>query len=140
MPKNRYLAVLAVALLFVLHSGCGGESPTAPTPVVEATPAPPVQTVLRLAIATRQNGNQVESVRRDTIWTVEVGAVCTDPTLPCPRPNRIAWNISGAFCEFLGDTSAPNVAVLCTGFGVTRVTVTSADLNARGETQVQVTF
>lgn len=39
----------------------------------------------------------------------------------CPRPAWLDWNLSGAFCETLGDVHAVSIGLTCNGVGVLAV-------------------
>ncbi len=127
------LSVLA-GLLFAVSC----ENDSAPAPTAPSTPPPLVQSVLKLAVTARQDGRIIEQAKVDTFFTVEASAVCSEASLPCPRPTRLTWALSGAFCETLGDLTQPDIGVICVQTGIARITATSSDLNATGTTQIQV--
>lgn len=138
---RRILTVaLCIASLFLLI-GCGASNDSLtnpnPEPTASATPAP-TQTFVSLALTARQDGNIVESVARDTYFSIEAGNRCTVIELPCPRPSRVRWQVSGGFCEILGDITAPSIGVVCSGSGVTRVDATDTERGTTGSTQIQV--
>lgn len=131
---RKLLLVLTLGL-----AGCGQDTITGPEP----QPSPsvgPSQTILGLALTARQDGNIVESVRRDTFFTVESASRCTVAELPCPRPSKVRWQVSGAFCETLGDITGPTIGVLCGQSGVTRIEATDLERGTQGSIQVQVTL
>ena len=138
---RRYMPYLFVGVLLGFMVGCGDATvPLAPDPVPTATPAPQ-QRIISLAFSIRSNdGRLVEFVGRDDLFTIESGPRCLLTELPCPRPSRVLWRVSGAFCEILGDITGPAVTVTCAGGGVTRVDAEDLDSGAKGTAQIQVRF
>ena len=133
--RKTLLAVLACA--FVVGCGTATVGPTA----VDPTPTPgPTQKVIGLAFTIRQAGVIVESVNRGTYFTVESGPRCLLTDVACPRPSRVSWRVSGAFCEVLGDITGPSIVATCGSGGVTRIDAIDLDSNASGTVQVEVMF
>jgi len=131
--ETALAAVLCVGLL-----ACGDATlPVAPT---EPTPPPaPQQKVISLAITVRDSaGNLSVQMVPDELFTIESGPRCTLTDQVCPRPSRVLWRVSGAFCEILGDNIAPSVRVLCAGFGATRIDAQDLDSGATGQATVLV--
>lgn len=137
---RKAMPFVGALVALVVLSSCGDATlPVAP--VVEVSPAAPQQKILSLAIAVRSNdGRLVEFVFRDDLFTLESGPRCLLTELPCPRPSRVLWRVSGAFCEILGDITGPAVTVTCAGGGVTRVDAEDLDSGAKGTAQIQVRF
>lgn len=130
--RKTILAVLACA--FVV--GCGN----ATLPVAATDPSPsPQQKIISLAITVRDSaGNLSVQMVPDELFTIESGPRCTLTDQVCPRPSRVLWRVSGAFCEILGDNIAPSVRVLCAGFGATRIDAQDLDSGATGQATVLV--
>lgn len=137
--KNQLRDGLVVVLLCLSAAtlpGCQGTVPTAPT--TEISPAPPSQSIVSLAVAARQNGSIVESVLRGTYFSIEAGPRCSIAELPCPRVSRVQWHVTGAFCEYLGDITAPTVVFRCLGAGVAQFEVTDLDSKAAGMARIEI--
>jgi hypothetical protein len=127
-------AVLLVAGLMACGDATVPVGPTEPTP----TPAPQ-QKVVSLAITVRDSsGNLSVQMVPDELFTIESGPRCSLTDQVCPRPSRVLWRVSGAFCEILGDNIAPSVRVLCAGFGATRIDAQDLDSGATGQATVLV--
>lgn len=124
-------------LLVVGLAGCGNATlPVAPT---DPSPAAPQQKIISLAITVRDSaGNLSVQMRPDELFTIESGPRCALTDQVCPRPSRVLWRVSGAFCEILGDNIAPSVRVLCAGFGATRIDAQDLDSGATGQATVLV--
>ncbi len=130
--RKTLLAVLACAFMV----GCGD----ATVPVGPTDPSPaPQQKVVSLAITVRDSaGNLSVQMVPDELFTIESGPRCSLTDQVCPRPSRVLWRVSGAFCEILGDNIAPSVRVLCAGFGATRIDAQDLDSGATGQATVLV--
>lgn len=139
MRKLSVHAVLAVLCFGLL--ACGDATvPVAPTdPVATPTPAPQ-QKVVSLAVAFRFEGRLVDFVHRDDFFSIEAGPRCLLAELPCPRPSRVHWNATGAFCEKIGDITGPTLTVTCAAAGVTTFEAVDLDSGAQGRGQIQVRF
>jgi hypothetical protein len=140
MYRALDFCALAVLVLFamLLMAGCGDATvPVGPDPL--ASPAAPQQKVVSLALTVRDSAGALSvQMVPDELFTFETAPRCAIVDQACPRPSRVRWAVSGAFCEILGDSVAPSVRVLCAGFGVTRVDAIDLDSGATGQANVLV--
>jgi hypothetical protein len=135
---SRLSGVLAVVAMSFALVGCGDATvPVGPDPL--ASPAAPQQKVVSLALTVRDSAGALSvQMVPDELFTFETAPRCAIVDQACPRPSRVRWAVSGAFCEILGDSVAPSVRVLCAGFGVTRVDAIDLDSGATGQANVLV--
>lgn len=140
MTAANRLAVLVVVCLAMLVLVACGDATVPVGPTVDASPTPPAQKVIGLAFTIRQAGVIVESVNRGTYFTVESGPRCLLTDVACPRPSRVSWRVSGAFCEILGDITGPSIVATCGSGGVTRIDAVDLDSGASGTVQIEVRF
>lgn len=134
----RPLAMVGLAVLSLLLLSACGEDPLPLAPSAVPTPIPtPAQSVIRLTLGVQAgDGGRVEEVKQDRLYYVEAAPVCSDPLLPCPPLQTVAWGIQGASCELLLDEQAPLRAFICRDLGI--ATIRAASAGASGSVSVRV--
>jgi hypothetical protein len=130
---TAFLAVVGVSLMLA----CG--DPTTPS-LVDPSPSPaaPQQHIARLSFVAFVGSEIVDMVHPGQRFTLVVAPVCTSTDLPCPRPGRVNWRVSGAFCELTGDNFAPSITVRCLFAGVATIDMLDMDSGATGQGSVFV--